>query len=154
MPTSHGRVKPGSAGDRRPDPENKRRSQRGASAVEFAFIVPVLVMIVAGMAQFGAIFFLRNNMESAAEEAARALADGSIETQRQAGDLVERKLADWGVSFSVDAGVTVAGDPADVAVTVVVTTPLSEAAVFDYLGVFEGGTLSASASTRRMRRDS
>ena len=32
--------------------------------------------------------------------------------------------------------------------TVVVTVPLSEAAIFDYLGVFEGGTLRASASMR------
>lgn len=154
MPTSHGRVKPGSADARRPGLENRRRSERGASAVEFAFIVPVLVLIVAGMAQFGAIFFLQYNMQSAAQAAARALADGTIETQRQASDLVERKLADWGVAFSVDAGVPAAGDPADAEITVVITTPLSEAAVFDCLGVFEGGTLSASASTRRVRRDS
>jgi hypothetical protein len=152
MPTSHGRVKPGSA--RRPGLENRRRPERGASAVEFAFIVPVLVLIVAGMAQFGAIFFLQNSMQSAAQAAARALADGTIETQRQASDLVERKLADWRVAFSVDAAVPAAGAPADAEITVVITTPLSEAAVFDYLGVFEGGTLSASASTRRARRDS
>ena len=55
-----------------------RKSEDGGTAVEFAFVLPVLLMIIAGIMQFGAIFFLQNNMANAAREAARALAVGSI----------------------------------------------------------------------------
>ena len=71
-------------------------------AVEFAFVLPVLLMIVAGIIQFGAIFFLQNNMSNAAREAARALAVGSIETTSETTDLVEQRLVNWGVTFAVN----------------------------------------------------
>ncbi|MDX1576082.1 MAG: hypothetical protein R3285_07805, partial [Kiloniellales bacterium] len=97
---------------------------------------------------FGAVFFLQNNMANAAREAARALAVGTIETKAESKQLVEQKLVDWGVTFSIDTSLPDPGNPADTDYTVVITAPLSEAAIFDYLGVFEGGTLRASASMR------
>ncbi len=125
-----------------------RRSDGGATAVEFAFILPVLLMIVAGIVQFGAIFFLQNNMANAAREAARALAVGSIASTTETTQLVEQKLVNWGVTFTVDTTLPDPSDPTDTDFTVVITAPLSEAAIFDYLGVFQGGTLRAAASMR------
>lgn len=122
-----------------------RDSEHGASAVEFAFVAPVLLMVLTGILQFGAIFFLQGNMANAAREAARALAVGSIETATEAETLVGQNLVNWGVTFSVNTTIPVAPDTD---YTVVVTAPLSEAAIFDYLGVLEGGTLRASASMR------
>ena len=125
-----------------------RRSESGAAAVEFAFVLPVLMMVTAGIIQFGAIFFLQNNMANAAREAARALAVRSIETKAESQNLVEQKLVNWGVTFSIDTTLPDPDDPADTDFTVVITAPLSEASIFDILGVFEGGTLRASASMR------
>jgi Flp pilus assembly protein TadG len=125
-----------------------RRSDSGATAVEFAFVLPVLLMIMAGIIQFGAVFFLQNNMANAAREAARALAVGSIETKAESKQLVDQKLVNWGVTFNVDTNLPDPGNAADTDFTVTITAPLSEAAIFDYLGVFEGGTLRASASMR------
>ena len=125
-----------------------RRSDSGATAVEFAFVLPVLLMIMAGIIQFGAVFFLQNNMANAAREAARALAVGSIETKAESKQLVEQKLVNWGVTFGVATSIPDPGNAADTDFTVTITAPLSEAAIFDYLGVFEGGTLRASASMR------
>lgn len=105
-------------------------------------------MILSGIIQFGAIFFLQNNMANTAREAARALAVGSIETKTETSQLVEQKLVNWGVTFKVDTSLPNPADPADTDFTVVITAPLSEAAIFDYLGVFEGGTLRAAASMR------
>ncbi len=162
MPTDHPSVetrpdggpdagRPAKGHDRKPRRRSRalrdrHRPDRGAAAVEFAFILPVLVMIVAGLIQFGAIFFLQNNMANAAREAARALAAGSISTETESTQLVEQKLVNWGVTFTVDTTLPDPSDPTDSDFTVVVTAPLSEVAMFDYLGVFEGGTLRAAAS--------
>ncbi len=124
------------------------QSEGGATAVEFAFVAPVLIMIVTGIIQFGAIFFLQGNMSNAAREAARALAVGSIETTNEAETFVDGRLVNWGVEFNVATEFPDPDDPTDTDFTVVITAPLSEAAIFDYLGVFEGGTLRASASMR------
>jgi hypothetical protein len=61
---------------------------------------------------------------------------------------VDQKLVNWGVTFNVDTNLPDPGNAADTDFTVTITAPLSEAAIFDYLGVFEGGTLRASASMR------
>jgi Flp pilus assembly protein TadG len=50
------------------------REQRGASAVEFAFIVPVLVVLVLGIAEFGHAFQVQGTLSAAAREGVRAMA--------------------------------------------------------------------------------
>ena len=124
------------------------RNERGVVAVEFAFVIPILVMIFAGIVQFGAIFFLQGNMGNAAREVARTLAVGGINTQTEAETLANSKLINWGVTFDVTTTLPDPNDPNDTDFTVTITAPLSEAAIVDILGIFKGGTLSASASMR------
>jgi Flp pilus assembly protein TadG len=50
------------------------REQRGASAVEFAFIVPLLIMLVLGIAEFGHAFQVQGTVSAAAREGVRAMA--------------------------------------------------------------------------------
>src|SRR4051812_20522096 len=50
------------------------REQRGASAVEFAFIVPLLIMLVLGIAEFGHAFQVQGTLSAAAREGVRAMA--------------------------------------------------------------------------------
>jgi Flp pilus assembly protein TadG len=48
--------------------------QRGAAAVEFAFIVPLLVVLVLGIAEFGHAFQVQGTLSAAAREGARVMA--------------------------------------------------------------------------------
>ncbi len=49
-----------------------RLNERGASAVEFAIILPVLVLILFGTIEFGMIMFAREILTNASREGARA----------------------------------------------------------------------------------
>jgi Flp pilus assembly protein TadG len=50
------------------------RGERGASAVEFALIVPLLIMLVLGIAEFGHAFQVQGTLSAAAREGVRAMA--------------------------------------------------------------------------------
>src|SRR3954462_3469677 len=50
------------------------RDERGASAVEFAFIVPLLIVLVLGIAEFGHAFQVQGTLSAAAREGGRAMA--------------------------------------------------------------------------------
>ena len=47
------------------------RDQRGAAAVEFAVVLPVLVVILLGITEFGRLYWARSTMQMAINEAAR-----------------------------------------------------------------------------------
>jgi len=48
--------------------------QRGASAVEFALIVPLLIVLVIGIAEFGRAFQVQATLSAAAREGVRVMA--------------------------------------------------------------------------------
>nr|WP_294690336.1 TadE family protein [uncultured Friedmanniella sp.] len=50
------------------------RNERGAAAVEFALVVPLLVLLVAGIADFGRAYYLQTTLSGAAREGVRAMA--------------------------------------------------------------------------------
>ena len=50
------------------------RGERGASAVEFAFIVPLLLSLVRGIAEFGHGFQVQGTLSAAAREGVRVMA--------------------------------------------------------------------------------
>src|SRR6476659_9632838 len=50
------------------------RDERGAAAVEFAFIVPLLIVLVLGIAEFGRAFQVSGTLSAAAREGVRIMA--------------------------------------------------------------------------------
>ena len=48
------------------------RTERGASAVEFAIVLPVLFLVIAGIVDFGRFFFTQIQVTNASREGARA----------------------------------------------------------------------------------
>ncbi len=124
------------------------RDDSGVAAIEFAFIAPILILLLTGIIQFGAVLFVQHNMGEIARESARRVAVGAM-TPTQAKQFVDDSLVNWGATF--DVAVTVVPDPADPTdtnVSVVITAPMSEVALLDILGVFEGGTMRAANTMR------
>lgn len=54
-----------------------RRSERGAMAVEFALVFPIVFAVMLGVIQYGVYFWGRSTAAASAREAARQLAVGT-----------------------------------------------------------------------------
>jgi hypothetical protein len=65
------------------------RREKGAAAVEFAIVLPFLVLLALGICQFGILFYNQQVIINASREAARA-------------GIVQGRTDDYGVPLSVD----------------------------------------------------
>jgi Flp pilus assembly protein TadG len=64
----------------------------GAALLEFAFLTPILMLLITGIIQFGSLFFLENNMATVARDTARRLAVGDLVTKAEAKTHVQDAL--------------------------------------------------------------
>jgi len=72
------------------------RPDKGAAAVEFAIVAPLLVVLVVGIAEFGRAFFLQATLAGAAREGVRVMALQS--DQSAARSAVRGYAPDLGIS--------------------------------------------------------
>lgn len=81
------------------------RADRGAAAVEFALIMPILLLLVFGIISYGYMLSFRQAISQAAAEGARAAAVAQVAADRDdnAIDAVNEALDSYGVTC---AGVT------------------------------------------------
>lgn len=119
-----------------------RRNETGATAIELALVMPILVTLLTGIVQMGGIFFLHNNMISAAQDTGRRVVVGEL-TAADAQTYAESNLINWGMTYTVQ--VTEPGDD----VVVDISVPLSQAVLVDFLGLFETGVLRAQVTARK-----
>ncbi len=123
------------------------RDRDGVAAVEFAFVLPILLLLFSGIVQFGAIMFLENHMTNVARETSRRVAVGEL-AQADAESSAQLALVNWGVNYDVSvATIDVGGGNQDVAVAI--SLPMAEAALMDVLGVFQSGNLTAAVTMRQ-----
>ncbi len=134
------------------------RCTSGISSVEFAIILPVLMMFLFSIIAFGTTLYAHANMENAAREAVRRMAVAEVEglgtpvtcTSGQATDTSTAEfracayLVDW-PNFWVTAS-----PPTDCPeVTVTVTVDADQVALGDVFGFFDGRTLTAEVVMRK-----
>lgn len=50
------------------------KSDRGAAAVEFALVVPLLILLLAGITEFGRAYYFQTTLSGSAREAVRVMA--------------------------------------------------------------------------------
>ena len=124
------------------------RDERGVAAIEFAFVIPVLALLLTGIIQLGALLFLQSNMGDVARDTARRLAVGEL-TEANAPSFAEAQLVTWGGSFTVDPDMPDPADPNDRDVTVTISVPMADVSLVDIVGAFQSGNMSASSTIRQ-----
>lgn len=82
-----------------------RESERGAAAVEFALLVPILIMLILGIMEFGRAYNVQASLTNAAREGARSMAisknpDTARTAAKNATSYLNPPLADSNIAFS------------------------------------------------------
>lgn len=116
------------------------RDERGASAVEFAMVLPFLIMLLLGIIQYGSLFVLQREMHDTARETARGMIIGAFASEGDAERFAVAQLAGWSAHFSAAAAYP---DPPDHDVAVTIRVPMAEAALINLLGFGMDGELAA-----------
>ena len=140
---------------RRPrDNGSARRSRQrpsdcesGAVAVELAFGLPVLLMLMMGSVELGAVFFLENHMTSIASDVARRVAIGEL-GEAEAESMAHERLINWGIDYSVDVTLPDPVDPNDKDIEVLIRAPMAQASITDFPIPFGTAEISALAIQR------
>jgi Flp pilus assembly protein TadG len=123
------------------------RDDEGASAVEFALVLPLFLLLLFGTADFGFVLYTQSIMQDAAREGARRMSVDSTVTEAQGQAIAQNYLSTWPLPFTVAAH----RPPASCAtcVQVKVTLPASQAALLgDPFSIFTG-TLTAQVTMRQ-----
>ncbi len=124
------------------------RDEAGVAAVEFAFVMPVLVLMLTGIIQFGMLMFAQNQMTNVARETSRRIAVGELTTaaaQQYARDSLVFPSANFAVAITGPDPAS--PNPRDI--TVDISVPFSEVSLVDILGLFQSGTLRTIVTMRQ-----
>ena len=132
------------------------QSESGAALVEFTVMVPLFLLIVFGIIEFGMIFFHQTNMLEAARDTARTIATCSNEPQTAA-QIACNYLACNDPNLSIQNVTVKSTDSCTAAqvgqaqgdITVQVSIATTAATFFNYLGMFTGNTLQAQIRMRK-----
>ena len=100
-------------------------NDRGAAAVEFALVVPLLLALVAGIAEFGHAYHLQTTLSGSAREAVRTLAlKNDPAAARAAARAVAGSLALTDGQIAIVACPSTSGSSANARVTITYTMPI------------------------------
>lgn len=124
---------------------NRDRSERGAAAVEFALVLPLLLLLVLGIIEFGFIFNRYISVTHAAREGVRELSVG-IPTPQATQDAVNAAGNTGGSVVCTATESTPA--PSDVQESMDCRTSYT----YSYIPFLRGRTLNLH-STAKMRRE-
>ena len=103
------------------------RDVRGVVAIEFGVIMPLVIILLFAILQYGMIFNTRQIMTHAARVAVRSYAIG-VSTADEAETMATELLNNEALSYTID----VTDDGTDATIDIVL--PMSEAAIVDALG--------------------
>lgn len=97
------------------------RDERGAAAVEFAFVGPILIMLIMGILCYGGYFWIAHAVQQLANDSARAAIAGLDDAERRslAQSSLSSGMSQYGYLEPANAAVTVAREDQELAIHVV-----------------------------------
>ena len=127
----------------------RRSDRRGAAAVEFAFVAPLLMMLLFGATELGRAMYIQNSVTAAAREAARESTLPSA-TQQTVEAIVGQYTNDFSegtpaVTINPAINAAEAGDM----MTVTVSVPTSTLSSWGRSWLGQSFNVSSSATMRR-----
>jgi hypothetical protein len=126
----------------------RTRSCSGIAIIEMALAVPLLIVLLSGIVQFGGMFFLRSQMVNIARDTSRRLAVGDM-TPSQVQPYVASAFGSWPNVFTVSVKMPTPSIPSDKDVIVTIQVPMAEASLMDIFGLFQTGDLTAKVTMRQ-----
>ena len=128
-----------------------RCSERGAAAVEFAIVLPLLMLLVLGSMDWGYYFFVEQVVVNAAREGARA---GSLQLYANNDTAAKSDAVATCTTFITQAGLSLANSPnpctaAVTANTVTTTVTYSSGSLTGFAKTLVPPQASATAQMRR-----
>ncbi len=130
----------------------RRRSShraRGVAAVEFAVVLPLLVMILMGIIEYGYVFMVRQTVQQAAREGCRlAVLQTSVDPYANVTGRVDAVMTAANLSgYTISMTHATPGDPVE---SITVTIPHSE---FSLVGGIYGNHLDSLSGSCSMRKE-
>jgi Flp pilus assembly protein TadG len=120
-------------------------NRKGATAVEFALIAPILITLLIGVIEFALMFFTYNAAGQATWSVTRRLATNQI-TTAQVSDLITSAMPSWVRSGATVTTASSSTDPHTNRFTVTVSFPASAASPTNFL-LWAYGNRTLTATT-------
>lgn len=119
----------------------RRDDHSGAAAVEFALVMPILILLMFGIIQFGWYFYVAENTSGAASNVTRRLAVGDCWAGPEAFTYVKAQAPQATSASANPSGMPTVGDSFVVTVT-------ADASIINFLPVPDGGVVTREITAR------
>lgn len=122
----------------------------GGSAVEFALLFPVLILLLFGTIQFSTVFYTYNSLQSAARDVSRQIAINYLSVSEAQSEVASRVPSWASEGISVTVTQTNPSDPSVNEITVAVSLSASDATpVPILLSLFSSWNLDATVTMKQ-----
>ena len=119
------------------------KDAKGVVAIEFGFILPIIVIVAAQTLQFGWSIYVNHALLDAVRSTTRSVSVGEIEMADASATISSRLM----VNISgVTVQTTSTEDPDTVTITA--SVPKANVSISDILGMFQSGQLTSSSTMR------
>ena len=122
------------------------RHNSGAAIVEFALIIPIFMLVVMAIIQFGVVLYVENVALNAAREASRGLSVGEFD-EASAKDWVDANLPGWISSPQIDISID-RGEGNIEFYKVSMNIEMSDASIIDPFKIFSDSSIDINVSSR------
>lgn len=134
-----------------PASTSHRLDERGVGAIEFALILPFILMLVVGIIEMSNVFFMRNQLNEIARDATRRFAVGAMDEAEVRTFVLKRVAQTTQAQASVDVAETETDDVVDVSLSL--SVPFADVLLFDHLieHLWSGAPQDLSVSATMMK---